>query len=605
MKNNTSLNMRGVTGFATILVIVIEMLSTIVLPITLYVKTVAEETNTTTTTTNIENKGVLVAQLMLIRNMLSRILNINISTELRQAIENFLSKTQNASASLPVDQLKAYIDEGLRLLGQATSEIRNMYSYRHEVEERYIQQLRLTLENRIRQCARLYNISEEYIDKILANMSSAKNAKDFAKALAEINKIVAVYRYKAFGDKLVEINIKGIERNVKGLDKAYKELSKAEEILNKTLKKLAKANISQIVLENLEEAIEKISLAKELIRNATKVIEEEHIGVKEALNKSLEKLTSRVNDTIEELKEELNEMLNNAIKINATELVNSITQLLQKLDNLSRMVVTGNISVDQALSVLAKIKVETKAIEEMLEFSTRAIPVRAIDKAYSVALERAEKLLNETKEMVKFIENKSIVCIQTVSPPPPIICRYNINMILDIAKKDIETAEKLIENATKLYGEGKKVEALLTLNRANAILSIVRAQLMPIYILLEKMNEHREIKVPTITPPKPESNTSMKNLEKRLEDLGKRLNEAIEKLNNLSNKLQRADNRSRQALMYIVSELRIKVTEVQNLIESSKRYLSIGSEDLALINIAKAESILSSIEETLDNIEET
>ncbi|ADM28400.1 hypothetical protein Igag_1598 [Ignisphaera aggregans DSM 17230] len=601
MKNNTSLSMRGVMGFATILVIVIGILSAITLPITLYVKTVAEETSTTTTTTNTENRGVLVAQLMLIRNMLSRMLNINISTELRQAIENFLTKTQNVSASLPVDQLKAYIDEGHNLLGQVASEIRNMYSYRHEVEERYVQQLRLMLENRIRQCARLYNVSEEYIDKILMNMSSAKNVKDFAKALAEMNKIVAMYRYRAFGDKLVEINIKGIERNVKGLDKAYKELSKAEEILNKTIEKLRDVNVSQVAVENLEEAIEKISLAKELIRNTTKVIEEEGIDIKKALNKSLEKLASRVNDTIEELREELKEMLDNAIKINDTRLMEDITQLLQKLDNLSRMIVTNNVSIYQALSILAKIKVEAKAIEKMLEFSVRVMP--AVDKAYSVALERAEKLLNETKEMVEFIENKSIVCIQTVSPPPPIVCRYNITMVLEKARKDIEIAEKLIENATKLYEEGKKVEALLTLNRANAILSMVRAQLMPIYMLL-KMSEHREIKVPTITPPKPGNITSGKDIEKRLEDLEKRLNETIEKLNNLSNKLQRTGERSK-ALMYIVSGLRIKVAEVQKLIENSKRYLSMGNEDLALIGIANAESLLSSIEETLNNIEES
>jgi len=541
--------------------------------------------------TNISN---ITVSLEVLRNMLSRALTLNISDGLRKEIEKFLTSTSNIS-SLSIEQINKFIKEGGNLLKEVGNEVSAISTYRYEIEERYTLQLRSTLENRIRQMARLYNLSENYLTNILANISNIKSIKDIAKTLSEINKIIAPLRYKEFGESIVKININIIEKglkDIKNLDKAYKELSKIEELLNKSIDKFKKMNASYIAIENLEEAIEKISVARQIVANVTKIVIREGVGkAREALNKSLDEIRTRINETIEELRDELIELRDRAIETNITNLIDRIDQLLQRLENISNALAAHNISIDKALDILAKTKYEIKKIEESLEKEIKKVPIRDIERAFNVALSRAEKLVDEINQMVEFINNTSrdIVCIQVY--PPPLICNKEyINKMLKLANSSVELAQQLIVNATELFNNDQKVEALIMLERANAILSRTKAWLEPLYNMF-RMYERKEGKV------------IPQNITKSYEETEKRYNETLEKFNNLYNKIQNYKGSLKSTLTRILNDTKTQLREVYNLINKAKEYIAKGDEDKALENIAKANTILNNIAMKLENIE--
>ena len=118
-------------------------------------------------------------------------------------------------------------------------------------------------------------------------------------------------------------------------------------------------------------------------------------------------------------------------------------------------------------------------------FIPRWIPVKGIDKAFNDTLTRVEKLLNEVEQMLnKIKESKTIFCI-AVYPPPP-ICKAIWEARIDIAEKTVAEAETSIAKAKELYTQGKKVEALLLLNRVYAELQMVKTWLEPLYNTVER-----------------------------------------------------------------------------------------------------------------------
>ncbi len=544
----------------------------------------------TTPPGSVRDVSTAIASLEIIRNMLSRSLSLNISSELKQDIEKFLIDTSNIS-SLSMDKVNMFIDKGKELLKRVGEEVYSIYRY--EVEQRYTTHLRLALENRIKQMARLYNISEQY----LANILAAKNVKELAKALSELNRLIAPIRYKEFGEIIVKIHVNAIERgttkDVKGLEKAYEELSKVMNILNKTIERLKKTNASQIAIKNLEEAIEKVSIVRELIRNTSEIISKEHvIDVRKAFNRSIDEMRAKAKETIEELHSELIELRERAMETNITSLVNRIDQLLQRLENISKSLVARNISIEMILSSLAKIKLEIKEMEKSVEKGVEEVPVRDVERAFNVSLTRAEKLMSEINKTMEFIRN---VCTQIY--PLPIACNKTyINMVLKLAENNVIIAKNLINKARKLFDEGKKVEALITIGRANAILSRTKAWLEPLYNMLR-------IKMTPVPENITKTSSVSENVIKLCKDIEKRYNETVEKFNELSSKLQNYRGSNKTTLASMLNDIKVRLEEAYNFINKAKEYIAKGYQDKALESIAEASAILNDVAMKLEKIE--
>ncbi|MEM1541849.1 MAG: hypothetical protein QW101_03225 [Ignisphaera sp.] len=434
----------------------------------------------------------LVAKALAIQVMLRNALALNISAELVAEVETLLNV--NVS-SLSVEELKQFIERGREILARIEHEIRA--AWRLDLGNIYAERLRKAITSRARVMEKLCNVS---LDEVVANISRARNRVELMKTLKDLDRVVEKARLKIFAAVSMEHGILAVNATIgrqeeRTVVKAYVGLGKAIDVLKRIRERLGSLNISDEVVKHIDIAIEHISIAKEILANvsANMSIQLPYVNrerVREIVNKTLEKIYDRTNKSLYELKKEVDELLERALEVNATEIIEKLESIVQKLNDLEKELRKTNISIvelNKIMMSLARIKTEIKRVEFEIERQLKEVPVRSIDNAFNVTLSKAIENIKKLKEMYRFVENKSkeIICI-AVYPPPP-ACRFLVALpiLLKQVNTTIITAEKMIDKAIDLYNSGNKVEALQMVAKTNAMVTIAKAQLEPIYRLLK------------------------------------------------------------------------------------------------------------------------
>jgi DNA repair exonuclease SbcCD ATPase subunit len=433
-------------------------------------------------------QAVLFARAKALYEMLNRSLALNISTELRNEIQNLLKA--NISA-LSVEELRVWVNNASRLLARVSEEVRvggRAYAI-GIVLERYLNGIKKALEERLKRL----NIT------IPINLTRARDIRELNMMLKDVEKIVETSKLQKFANASVVVALKNAVKSVEEAEKAQLHLALAEKALNKTIERLVKLNVSE---EALRVALEKVREAREVVANATQVAKQKAKSLAESLKESLENRTAETMTEIEELKQELQGLREVVVDEKARQQIDAI---ISKLEELRSKLANVSEDLPRWMPDLGEIKGWVKSIKERVNktitpFIPTWIPSRNVDKAFNETITKAKKLLEEVKQMVAELnKTKTMVCIALYPPPP--ICKaiLEARAAVEAASKLVARAEEGIATAERLYAEGKKLEALLYANRAYAELQVAKAWLEPLYNIIKRATETTT--TPTTTPP--------------------------------------------------------------------------------------------------------
>ncbi len=495
--------MKTIKNIAAIVVVVMVLLSLspIVVPLMVVHYVVAQNDGNSV---NVNKSSEIEVRVQVLVLMLNNTLTLNISDELKHEIENLLAVN---ISSLSLDELREWIRNASSLLSRVASEIRENRMHKIGIVlERYLNGLRIALENRFRVCVRLYNVSID-IDEIVANATQARDVNQLFKMYRGIAKEVEVKKAGRFAEairKHINATINTIVGGeVRGLDRVAENLNKPLHALNKTIEKLKAMNVSESVIETLEEARGHIRLARELIISVSKEvksIEQERIKeqerIRDMVNRSLKMLIEKANNRINEILEELNQLRDKALSANLTVIVVKIDNLTTYVEEIrGRLLeITTVKDINIILNELARIERVIEAIEQEVNKALNAMGQNLGERVKDLAnkaIEEAEEILEKVKEMLNETKNtiNNIVCIAIYPPPPICIAIRNAEKLLPLIEKKVNEAEILISKAKELYAAGRYMEALAYASRALGMLKSAEHQLNEIQNILKALQE--------------------------------------------------------------------------------------------------------------------
>ncbi|MCS7112286.1 MAG: hypothetical protein N3D82_05760 [Ignisphaera sp.] len=446
------------------------------------------------------NKSIEItyAKVQALEAMLANALALNISAKLKNEIESLLAVN---TSNLSLDELREWIKSASSLLSRVASEIRGSRGYRVGIVlERYLNGLRIALENRIRVLARVYNVSID-IDKVITNATQARDVNLLLKMYRNIVREVEVRRTERFTEAIrrhVGINVTAvINGEVKALYKVVKNLDNLLGLLNITIEKLKAMNISESAVGSLEEARDHMKLARELIEDVSREVApmvQDRIRerVREAVNRSLEVLIKKANNSVNEILEELSQLRDKAVDSNLTEIVVKIDNLIMRIEEIRGTLLEAATVKDvyTTLGDLARIKRAVKAIEKEIDRAIAAMSgklgkriAELADKTIRVAKEKLEKV----EGMLEKIRSAMNSTVCKFEPTPTQICRVvrNAEKLLLLVEERVDTARTLISKAEELYEEGIYTKALAHASKALGILNSAEHQLNVLEKLLD------------------------------------------------------------------------------------------------------------------------
>ncbi|MCI4436825.1 MAG: hypothetical protein JHC33_08475, partial [Ignisphaera sp.] len=440
-------------------------------------------------TPNDTARAVLLVRAKVLYTMLNRSLALNISAELRSEIQKLLAV--NISA-LSVDGLREWVNNASRLLARVNEEVRvggRAYAVGIALQ-RYLNGLTKALEERLKKL----NIS------IPVNLTRARDISELNKLLRNVSSVVEAEKAHRFINASLVVAMRNAVKSVKSAEEAQKHLMLAEKAINATIERLKKLNASEDAIEGLQVALEKVREAREILANATQVAKQKGESIEDALREALENRTAQLLMDIESRVEELKELRENITDVRAKQVLDQVIDRLEELRERLENASAENIT--RWMPDLGEVRGWLKNIERTVNKSVTPfipvwIPGKGIDKAFNEKIAKAEELLQEVKQMLAEVnKTREMVCI-AIYPPSP-ICKAIIEgrAVIDSATKLVAKAEAEISLAEKLYAEGRKLEALMLVNRAYAELSVAKAWLEPIYNIIKRSTTT----TPTATP---------------------------------------------------------------------------------------------------------
>lgn len=486
--------------FALILALLV-VLSTLtsIINIHLLAQSVIENSEETTASSTKEStsKAVNVTAVMIVKaealkDILSRVLYLNISNELKKQIELLLSINLTA---LDIDKLKEWIHNATKVLASVANELKECREFEVGIAlQRYLNGLRVALVNRVEALARRYNVSVEElkkkIEEILVNASKAPDINKMFKKLIEMLRNTEVEKTREFAEKAKEYSYRYAERvrggEAKGLDVAIKHIEEVMKILNRTLEKLRDVNASVQAIEAIEKSIERLWLVKEILENVTKEIIEsakpEPKKIKEVFNITLSTLIYKVNNSINELLEELEDL--RIRSVNFSDIVIKIDELKDLLLNLrDELKNIENISeIKEIIDKVSDVKLKVLQLRKQIDILTKEYINKLQEKIRDIAenlVKKAEEKLSKVKDLYNNIkkEVEETVCIMVFPPPPKCIIIENIKKMLPLVEKQIAEAEQDLNNAKKSLDEENYAIAIASAQKALAKLIASENQL--------------------------------------------------------------------------------------------------------------------------------
>jgi tetratricopeptide (TPR) repeat protein len=432
---------------------------------------------------------VLLAKANALYHMLSRCLALNISEDLRNKIEQLLSV--NISA-LSVEELRVWVNNASRLLARVSEEVRvggRAYAI-GIVLERYLNGIKKALEAKIKAFEKKFGVNAT---GALANITSAKDFKELGKVLKRFEKDIWIpAKLQRFANITLNVTAVTALRSVAGIKIASKHLDVAEKVLNRTIVMLRGINASEEAITALLLAVEKIRETREIVLSTSKQIITEY-NLTEVIKRIIENKTAEALEEIEELEKELQNLKTIALEKNLTKLVEDIDLTLRKLEELKSRITNATVeNLAKWMRELAEIKAWIKFIKMKLWEMPVLIPGKGVDEAFNKTIMKASDMLSKVKEMLSYVENASskLMCI-AIYPPPPICNKAYLERIRLMVSK----AEEILQKAQKLYEQSKKIEALITANKAFALLQVAKAWLEPLYNTLKQKEKSMQTAV--------------------------------------------------------------------------------------------------------------
>ncbi|MEM4672260.1 MAG: hypothetical protein QW366_00575, partial [Sulfolobales archaeon] len=208
-----------------------------------------------------------LAKAEVLRVLLSSVLSMNISSDLREEITKLLSI--NISTLTPED-LAIWVSNASKTLSSVEEYIREGRAYAVGlVLQRYQKGLANVLENRLREM----NLSEEIVRSYVENISSAKNLSDLMRTLVNISIDIEIVNIRNFTNRVIMIGVselkKGSIERVVDLDN---KSSKVLDVLNRVLKRLESLNVSGKAIESIQENIMRIETMRNITSDILKAV---------------------------------------------------------------------------------------------------------------------------------------------------------------------------------------------------------------------------------------------------------------------------------------------------------------------------------------------
>ncbi|MEM4799154.1 MAG: hypothetical protein QW713_03955, partial [Sulfolobales archaeon] len=229
-----------------------------------------------------------LAKAEVLRVLLSSVLSMNISSDLREEITKLLSI--NISTLTPED-LAIWVSNASKTLSSVERYIREGRAYAVGlVLQRYQKGLANVLENRLREM----NLSEEIVRSYVENISSAKNLSDLMRTLVNISIDIEIVNIRNFTNRVIMIGVselkKGSIERVVDLDN---KSSKVLDVLNRVLKRLESLNVSGKAIESIQENIMRIETMRNITSDVLKAVASGR-SYEESLNESISNISERL-----------------------------------------------------------------------------------------------------------------------------------------------------------------------------------------------------------------------------------------------------------------------------------------------------------------------
>ncbi len=309
----------------------------------------------------------------------------NISEPLRSEAEALIS--MNVSA-LSEDELKRFIAEAESLLAEIRESLRREYNVTLSQErvamrllERIRERLNLTFAKINMTPSEAEQIRERIREWVRERAGENLTVRDVAHLLKGIREVLRHRWVMRFSEGAMNYSEKAAESGVLfGLTNALNASSKVLAVLGRVKERLIEVNASEAAVEAIEHAMEKITSAREILRQLIERVSTDHpLGnatqerAREELGSILRERAEKLNETIEEYLGRLRELRDKAVELNLTGLAEEIEREAANLEALKDRVASGNQSLGDIVSAMASAKGLIKRAENLIEKATKKI----------------------------------------------------------------------------------------------------------------------------------------------------------------------------------------------------------------------------------------
>lgn len=520
-------------------------------------------------------------RVLLLQNLLRNSLTLNISSELRSEVEGLVNTN---ISTLSDDELKKFMEKCEEVLSRVREEVGVRAG--EGVSDRYYEGLRRSLEARVKTIERLYGVS---LDEV-SNISRAKDITELMNTLKVVNSKLDGVRVKGFSE-VMERRVEDTLRkpDVVGIERAVQELDKVIGVLDRVAKKLEVLKVPTVPIEVLKNTTARILITKELLGSLSKELRVIPQPKPEVVRELINKLVSKYGVDVEEFKEEVEELRSIALEHNLTQVLDRIEDVLERLNNLTTMLQRVDYSrIKDITEVLASVRTEIPKIRDEISKSLGEVPVRNIDKAFNVTLERVRKSLRVVNESLTYVKSRLVdICSQ---PTNVTICKFVNLTTIKRYEEILDSLNMSLEEAVEAYEAGDRIKALHIVVSVGVNLSRIKTWLEPIYNILKHL-EVRGVGVSNAIK------SLMDNLSNKLEKIVKDVEGIMKKVDEMR------EGPKKSMVKRLLDEVVRDVNESKKLLTLTQKSLSEGREVEATSYLNRLQGLITSLETRITVIE--
>lgn len=314
-----------------------------------------------------------------LQRVLERAANIaNIPDSLRSEIQALVS--MNISA-LSEEELRAFIAEAEALLAEIRESIsRCNATFSQErvalrLLERVRERLNMTLMRMNLTPGEAEQVREKIMEWIRERAGENLTVRDVAHLMKSVRETLR-HRFAArFSEEAMNYSESAAGSGaIFGLLNALNASSKVLLVLERVKMRLMEVNASERAVEVIERNIERIAVAREVLRQLIDRMSAGHPPgnitrerAREELESIVKERAERLNETIEEYIGRLQELRDEALRLNLTDLVNEIERGMIELEALKDKLASGNLSLSELAGAAASAKGLIKHAEKLIE----------------------------------------------------------------------------------------------------------------------------------------------------------------------------------------------------------------------------------------------